>query len=146
MLECVKGLASTPLGLAIAVLTGGMMVIVVVYASENRIPSYEELPDGALINNTKDPSEVKAFLAKYPDAGAQTDRSGRLAVDCRQDYPEVTLNRSGTEYHPYVQLRIFMSPEGAPEEMFVGCYNVNDKWISEHNDIISFLQTETCFG
>lgn len=55
-----------------------------------------------MTNNTEDLPEVKAFLAKYPDADAHTDRSGRLVVDYRQDYLEVMLNRIGTEYYPYI--------------------------------------------
>jgi hypothetical protein len=65
-----------------------------------------------LIDETKEElQEVKAFLAKYPDADIRVDISSKLVVDYSQEYCEVTLNnRNGTEYHTYLRLRVFMSP------------------------------------
>ncbi|HEX7031997.1 MAG TPA: hypothetical protein VF172_03260 [Nitrososphaera sp.] len=133
------------LGIAISILAATLAVSVT-DAQENRIPSYEELPDGVLINKTKELPEVKAFLAKYPGANVGVDRSGRLTVDYKQHYSEVTLNKSGTEVHPYIRLRIFMTTEGEPIEMYADCRDVHDKWTkAERDDVLGYLETETCF-
>ena len=123
------------IGLAVAVFAAGM--ILAVNAKENRIPSEEELPDGTLFGNTENLPEVKAFLAKYPEAEAMVDRSGRLAVDYSKEYPEVTLGNGEFEYHPSLRLRIFMSPEGEYRNMFVACRGINDSWRMVEEDIMS---------
>ena len=138
------------IGLAGVVFAAGMILAVNASenAKENRIPSEEELPDGILFSNTENLPEVKAFLAKYPDAEATIDRSGRLAVDYSKSYKEVTLSRAGEEYHPSLRLRIFMSQEGEPTSMFAACRDINDGWkmVGEEEDVTGYLQTERCFG
>jgi hypothetical protein len=100
-----------------------------------------------LIDKTKEElQEVKVFLAKYPDADIRVDISSRLAVDYSQEYREVTPNnRNGTEYHTYLRLRLFMSPEGELGDMFTDCRDIHDGWMMVENSIVSYLQTETCF-
>jgi hypothetical protein len=104
------------------------------------IPSEEELPNEDLIRKTEALEEVKIFLAKYPDALIEIDRSGRLAVDYRVSKQSKEQN---LEVDPYLRLRVLLNSEGEPVEMFVDCWNGQSNSI-ERDNIVSYLKTETC--
>lgn len=99
----------------------------------------DSLPDSLVIGNQKNLPEVKAFLAKYPDAGVMVDRSGRLAVDYRVDKQ---LSNSTDSIHT-LRLRVFSDNLGRPQEMYVDC--ANDKNLQlKYDDILNYVRTESC--
>lgn len=131
-----KGPVILGIGIAIAVIVG--IGGIIAYASFSRpepIPSESELPDQVIIDNQKDLAEVQALLDKYPEETTITvDRSGRLAVDYRIE--DVDTGK-------YLRLRVFSDNNGNPQEMFIDCYDGSNSNV-QHEDIASYIETETC--
>lgn len=90
-------------------------------------------PDETYILVAKATHEAQTFLALFPNAEINVDRSGRLAVDFRLDkWPIIdsTKNWEG------IRLRVFINPKNNhPQEMFIQC---NTKMIQR--DIIQNIK------
>jgi hypothetical protein len=105
------------------------------------VPTYDELSDELVINNTRDLEESKAFLAKYPDADVFADRSVKLQVF----YQKLTGPLGDETPHPYVSLVIRMDGNGQPMSMELRCVTFDIPGYKVTSNIVRYLQEHDCF-
>lgn len=110
-------------------------------ATHEPVPSYEDLPDELVVNNTRDLDEAKAFLAEYPDADVFVDRSVKLQVF----YQKLTGPLGEETPTPYVSLVINMDSEGQPRSMELRCVTFDIPGYKVTRDIVQYLQEHDCF-
>ncbi|MGI0011812.1 MAG: hypothetical protein ACREAE_10490 [Nitrosopumilaceae archaeon] len=98
-------------------------------------------PSMKLVENIQTLKAVKSFLAKYPDTKVLYDIDAKT-VDYRSGIPS---NRADLEVNPYIRLRILVSSEGLPDEIFVECWDGKESHISNGDDnVVAYLQKKTC--
>ena len=122
-------------------ITGVLILALYLVSVRPPVPSERELPNEAVIERANRLEETKILLTRYPNVSIEVDRSGRLAVDYRITEP---AQANDSNVLPYLRLRILMSSDGEPQELFAECWNNSTNRHIEQEDVISYLRTETC--
>lgn len=122
---------SRALAAALLLLVAGFVMATVYFLSTPRESRLAPFTDAEYIARAERSQEGRAFLAKYPEARRQVDRSGAVAVDFRVDRGD-----------RYLRLRIIMDAfANRALDAFVDCSGT-----SVPGDPIEYLATERCLG
>lgn len=118
-------------GLALVVLASGFVLATAYFFLTPRDFRLAPFSDAEYVARAERSQEARAFLAKYPEAERQVDRSGALTVDFR-------VERGAR----YLRLRIFMDAfANRAIDAFAECSGV-----VVPGDPLEYLRTESCFG
>ncbi len=143
-----KLLILSSLAVAVAAVGGysGYMIYLSASTSEGP-PSEEDLPNSVIVNRTNDLQEVKAFLAKYPDASIIIKRGSDFEVDyyiaeCTLK-AEVCFDEPG-KVEPHIGLEVRLDNEGYPTSSVLECSTDEFGRHTIKNNIIETLDEEIC--